>query len=153
MEPRAVPVHVVRAPTPAFVVLRFRAADSTWERVCVPRCDVDLGLHLDVDSGSFFAHRLGRVMIAFAPLGAGPLVASSDFGRPNDACIAGAIKGGVPDLSAVGVPLTIATMGDGNGERAREIATVYAEHGYKVPFLPDIKLSKTLTLTQRGITF
>ncbi len=114
-------------------------------------------LHLSVDSGSLLAHRIGQGMtvigISAAIVGGSLLVAASDFKHPNDARIAGGITGGTGvALAAVGIPLSLGT--DSHVQSgSREIARVYAERGYKIPFLPDIKLSRTLTLTQRGIVF
>jgi hypothetical protein len=168
----------------AFIVLPFRAMDSTWEQVCVTPCQADLdrfstyrvraqngvsashpftlpqvpdALHLRVDSGSLVAHRVGQSLtligISAAIVGASLLVAAPDFRHPNDARIAGGVTGGTGvAFAAVGIPLTIGTDSRVQGDN-REIARVYNEHGYKVPFLPDIKLSKTVTLTQRGIVF
>jgi hypothetical protein len=86
-------------------------------------------------------------------VGASLLVAAPDFRHPNDARIAGGVTGGTGvAFAAVGIPLTIGTDSHLQGDN-REIARVYNERGYKVPFLPDIKLSKTVTLTQRGIVF
>jgi hypothetical protein len=169
----------------AFIVIPFRATDSTWEQVCVTPCEVDLdrfstyrisaqnkisgsrsftlpqkldALHLNVDSGSLIAHRAGQTMsvvgITAAIVGASLLVAATDFRRPSDARIAGGVTGGVGvALAGIGIPLSLATVSHVEGENEREIAKVYNNHGYAVPFLPDIKLSKTMTLTQRGITF
>jgi hypothetical protein len=115
-------------------------------------------LHLNVDAGSLFAHRTGQAMsvigVSAAIVGASLLVAASAFRHPSDARIAGAITGGSGlAFAAVGLPLAFATSSHVTTDNEREIAKVYKDHGYAVPFLPDIKLSKTVTLTQRGIIF
>jgi hypothetical protein len=169
----------------AFIVLPFRTHDSTWEQVCVTPCEVDLdrfstyrvstmngisgsrsftlpqkvdALHLNVDTGSLFAHRVGQTMtvigISAAIVGGSLLVAASDFRHPNDARIAGGITGGAGVvLGGVGIPLTVLSTSHVNGDDNREVARVYNNRGYAIPFLPDIKLTKTMTLTQRGIIF
>jgi hypothetical protein len=114
-------------------------------------------LHLRVDAGSLLAHRIGQGMtvigISAAIVGAGLLVAAGDFRHPDDARIAGGVTGGAGiALTAVGIPLTLGTDSHVRSDE-REVARVYGERGYKLPFLPDIKLSKSLTLTQRGIVF
>jgi hypothetical protein len=53
----------------------------------------------------------------------------------------------------VGIPLALSTTSRVGSEENREIAKVYNNHGYAIPFLPDIKLSKSVTLTQRGLVF
>jgi hypothetical protein len=115
-------------------------------------------LHLNVDSGSLIAHRTGQALsvigISAVIVGASLLLAASDFKHPNDARIAGGVTGGAGvALGAVGIPLSIGTESHVRTEADHEIASVYGNRGYKVPFLPDIKLSKTVTLTQRGFVF
>jgi hypothetical protein len=56
-------------------------------------------------------------------------------------------------LTAVGIPLSLATVSHVDAENERQIAKVYNNHGYSISFLPDISLSKSVTLTQRGIVF
>ncbi len=116
-------------------------------------------LHLNVDSGSLVAHRSGQTLsvigISAMIVGASLLLAASDFKHPNDARIAGGVTGGAGvALAAVGIPLALATESHvSSSANDHAIASVYGNHGYKVPFLPDIKLSKSVTLTQRGIVF
>jgi hypothetical protein len=115
-------------------------------------------LHLTVDSGSLLAHRVGQTMSVFGLsamlVGASLLVAAPDFRHPGDARIAGGITGGAGVLfAAVGIPLALSTTSRVGSEENREIAKVYNNHGYAIPFLPDIKLSKSVTLTQRGLVF
>jgi hypothetical protein len=114
-------------------------------------------LHLRVDGGSLVAHRVGQglslIGISAAIVGASLLIAAPDFRHPSDARIAGGVTGGAGvAFAAVGIPLTFGTDSHVSSDE-REVARVYNERGYKIPFLPDIKLSKTLTLTQRGIVF
>lgn len=115
-------------------------------------------LHLTVDSGSLLAHRAGQTLSVFGIsailVGASLLVAAPDFRHPNDARIAGGITGGAGVvLAAVGIPLALATTSRVGSESNREIAKIYNNHGYALPFLPEIRLSKGLTLTQRGFVF
>jgi hypothetical protein len=115
-------------------------------------------LHLNVDARSLAVHRTGETFsvigIAALIVGGSLLVAASDFKHPNDARIAGGATGGAGvALAAVGIPLALTSISHIDTEDGRELAKVYKNHGYALPFLPDIKLSKTMTLTQRGITF
>jgi hypothetical protein len=115
-------------------------------------------LHLNVDSGSLLAHRSGQTMsvigISAMIVGVSLLAAATDFRHPNDARIAGGVTGGAGvALAAVGIPLSLSTESHVSSETEREIAKVYNNRGYAVPFLPDIKLSKSVTLTQRGFIF
>ena len=169
----------------AFILLPFRATDTTWEQVCVTPCEVDLdrfstyrispqnkvsgshsftlpqrvdALHLTVDSSSLLAHRTGQALsgigISAVVVGVSLLVAAPDFRNPSDARIAGGIAGGAGIvLAAVGIPLALSTVSHVTDDSNREVAKVYNNHGYAIPFLPDIKLSKSITLTQRGFTF
>jgi hypothetical protein len=169
----------------AFVVIPFRAVDSTWEQICVTPCEVDLdrfstyrvspqngisgshpftlpqrvdALHLQIDSGSLVAHRIGQAMtvLGFTSMivGGSLLLAAHEFKAPSDARIAGGIVGGTGvALAAIGIPLTFTTESRIDRDRDHQISKVYNERGYAIPFLPDIKLSKGLTLTQRGIAF
>jgi hypothetical protein len=169
----------------AFIVVPFRATDSTWEQVCVTPCTVDLdrfstyridaqngtagsssftlpqrsdALRLNVDARSLVVHRAGRTMsvagIAAVIVGGSLLVAASSFRHPSDARVAGAATGGAGiALAAVGIPLSLATMSRVTTDDGREVSKVYGNHGYALPFLPDIKLSRGMTLTQRGIIF
>jgi hypothetical protein len=169
----------------AIIVIPFRAMDSTWEQICVTPCEVDLdrfstyrvspqngisgshaftlpqrvdALHLNVDSGSLVAHRIGQAMtvLGFTSIivGGSLLLAAHDFAHPNDARIAGGITGGAGvALAAIGIPLSLTTESRINSDNDVRIARVYHDRGYAVPFLPDIKLSRTLTLTQRGLVF
>jgi hypothetical protein len=116
-------------------------------------------LHLNVGSGSLLAHRVGQglgvIGVSALIVGVSLIAAASDFKHPSDARVAGGITGGSGlALSAVGLPLAflsksrVSTDGDN-----RAIANIYHNRGYAIPFLPDIKLSKSLTLTQRGIAF
>jgi hypothetical protein len=169
----------------AFVVIPFRAVDSTWEQICVTPCEVDLdrfstyrvspqngisgshpftlpqrvdALHLHIDSGSLVAHRIGQAMtvLGFTSMivGGSLLLAAHDFKTPSDARIAGGITGGTGvALAAIGIPLTFSTESRIDRDKDHQIVKVFNERGYAVPFLPDIKLSKSMTLTQRGIAF
>jgi hypothetical protein len=105
-------------------------------------------LHLTVDSGSLLAHRSGQTMsvigISAMIVGASLLAAATDFRHPNDARVAGGITGGAGvALAAVGIPLALTTESHVGSDTEREIAKVYNDRGYAVPFLPDIKLSKS----------
>jgi hypothetical protein len=115
-------------------------------------------LHLTVDSGSLLAHRIGQTLSVFGIsailVGVSLLVAAPDFRHPSDVRIAGGITGGAGIvLAAVGIPLALSTTSRVAGDDNREIAKVYNNHGYAIPFLPDVKLSKSVTLTQRGLVF
>jgi hypothetical protein len=115
-------------------------------------------LQLHVDAGDLLAHRIGQTLtvggVSAMIVGGCLLAAASSFSHPNDARIAGGITGGLGvAATAVGVPLTFGTVSHVDVDGSREIARVYNQRGYSVPFLPDIKLSKTFTLTQRGIVF
>ena len=115
-------------------------------------------LHLGVDTGSLIEHRAGQTMtivgLSAVIVGASLLIAASDFRHPSDARIAGAVTGGSGIvLAAVGLPLSILSTSHVRENSNKEVARVYNNRGYSIPFLPDIKLSKTMTLTQRGITF
>ena len=120
-----------------------------------PKADA---LHLNVDARSLLAHRAGQTLsvvgVAAIIVGGSLLVAASDFRHPNDARIAGGVTGGAGiALAAVGIPLAYATVSHVATDDGREVAKICNNHGYELPFLPNIKLSKTMTLTQRGITF
>jgi hypothetical protein len=81
-------------------------------------------------------------------------LAAHDFKTPSDARIAGGITGGTGvALAAIGIPLTFSTESRIDRDKDHQIVKVFNERGYAVPFLPDIKLSKSMTLTQRGIAF
>lgn len=115
-------------------------------------------LHLTIDSGSLLAHRLGQTLSVFGlsaiVVGVSLLVAAPDFRQPSDARIAGGITGGTGAvLAAVGIPLALLTTSRVGSDVNHEIAKVYSNHGYAIPFVPDIKLSQTVTLTQRGLIF
>ena len=116
-------------------------------------------LHLNIDSGSLLAHRAGQSMsvvgITALVVGVSLLATAENFRHPNDARIAGGATGGAGlALAAIGIPLAYMTTSKVSGDDdQREIAKVYNNHGFALPLLPDIKLTKTMTLTQRGIIF
>jgi hypothetical protein len=97
-----------------------------------------------VDSGSLVAHRVGQTLtvigVTAAIVGASLLVAATDFKHPNDARIGGGITGGAGiALAAVGIPLAIMTESHISSDNDHEIASV--------------KVTKSVTLTERGFTF
>jgi hypothetical protein len=117
-------------------------------------------LQLNIDGGSLMTHRIGQAMtvLGFTSIivGGSLLLAAHDFRVPSDARIAAGITGGAGvALAAIGIPLSVTSESHvgSDADKDRRIVRVYNERGYAVPFLPDIKLSRTLTLTQRGIVF
>jgi hypothetical protein len=158
----------------AFLFLPFRTSDATWEQVCVTPCEADLdrfstyrispqnkvsashaftlpqqtdALHLNVDGGSLLAHRVGQTLtvigVTAVIVGASLLVVASDFKHPDDARIAGGITGGAGVvLAAIGIPLALATESHVGSDTDHDIASV-----------DSVKLSKSVTLTPRGLAF
>jgi hypothetical protein len=115
-------------------------------------------LRLSIDSGGATEHRGGQATMVLGfrlrSVGGSLLLAAQKFRSPSDGSIAGAATGGSGVApAAVGIPLAAATESRSSGDNERRAAKVYNERGYAIRILPDIKLSKSITLTQRGVVF
>jgi hypothetical protein len=118
-------------------------------------------LALHVDAGSAASHRTGLFLsglgLVAAVVGASLVIDAQSLTIPahqRETRDAGLGTGGAGIVGlAVGIPLAIGTLTHLRSDSGQKVSNVTPEGGHKLPFLPDIKIGKAVTLTQRGFVF
>jgi hypothetical protein len=118
-------------------------------------------LRLDVNAGNATIHHVGLFLsgvgLVAVIVGLSLIVDAQNVVVPSherETRAAGIITGGVGVASmAAGIPLSFMTLTHVKSDSGQKVSDVTPEGGHRLPFLPDIKLGKSLTLTQRGFVF